>query len=73
MITKNLVKLTNLLNAENEILKNDLHVYQETFKAILDLKQVEMGGVHLVSMDQIVKICQNNFKLLSSKSKGDKK
>lgn len=64
-----LQKLINVLNNEKNILQNDLKIYQETMRNIFDLEKIEINGKVFILLEELVKICQNNFKQLSSATK----
>jgi len=77
MITWNNLKQTlDAVATEKQILENDLTVMNIILKNILNSKVVQIDGVSYFKTEDIVNICQEGFKSLSSrimKEKGMKK
>lgn len=65
--TKNFLK--NHLELENQkrMLENDLNVYSETIKKILNVQPITINGKFYISFEDVILICTNEFKKLSLK------
>jgi len=58
--------LINVLKKQNDILYNDIDVMRAVIKSILNLKAVRIDNVDYFKVEDIARICNENFKLLSN-------
>ena len=66
MIDKNGADILSVLNTENEILKNDNAVLRTVIKAILSLKQIDVDGMRLFKVEDVIAVCREGLSSLSS-------
>lgn len=67
--TINYLTLISEYKKTEKRLKNDLYIYSITLSDILKLQMFEFGGKQYVDINEILKICNENFKRLSKNRK----
>jgi len=69
MIDNREVEMIKILETENKILQNDMIVFRTIIKQILSSNVTNINGMHYFNVSDIIEICNNGFKSLSSEIK----
>lgn len=67
--TVNYLTLISEYKKTEKRLKNDLYIYSITLSDILKLQISEFGGKQYIDINEILEICNENFKRLSKNRK----